>query len=172
MSPKSLSNENFDLPKNAIPLYPILKHAPVASLNKLQVNREYSLPVQPVDDDDNDGTQINCNPPICHNPNTKISKPMCPLPTDCIESMYASEGPLENTAGHVLLEKKKGFNYCTLLGELMYAYITCCPDIGYAVTTLSKFSSAPTEYHYCLLKGVAIYLQNTIGCGIRFRCTK
>ena len=92
---------------------------------------------------------------------------MCPLPTDYIEPMYASEGPLENITGHVLLEKK-GFNYCTLLGELMYTYITCCPDIGYAVTTLSKFSSAPTEYHYCLLKGVAIYLQNTIDWGIPF----
>ena len=62
----------------------------------------------------------------------------------------------------MILEKKKGFNYHTLLGELMYVYITCRCDIGYAVTTLSKFSSAPTEYHYTLLKGVAIYLQNTI----------
>ena len=87
---------------------------------------------------------------------------MCTLPTDCIKQMHAEEGPLENTTGHMILEKKKRFNYCTLLGGLMYAYITCHPDIGYAVTTLSKFSSAPTEYHYMLLKGVAIYLQNTI----------
>ena len=91
---------------------------------------------------------------------------MCPLPTNCIEQMFAEEGPLKNTTGHMILEKKKGFNYCTLLGELMYTYITCCPDIRYAVTTLSKFSSAPTEYHYTLLKGVAIYLQNTIEWGI------
>ena len=53
--------------------------------------------------------------------------------------MYANESPLESTTGYVILEKKKEFNYRTLLGELMYAYITCCPDIGYAVTTLSKF---------------------------------
>ena len=54
----------------------------------------------------------------------------------------------------------------------MYAYITCQSDIGYAVTTLSKFSSAPTYFHYKLLKGVAKYLRNTVEWGIRFRCPK
>ena len=50
----------------------------------------------------------------------------------------------------------------------MYSYITCCPDIGYAVTTLLKFSSAPTAFHYKLLKGFAKYLQSTIDWGIHF----
>ena len=54
-----------------------------------------------------------------------------------------------------------------ILGELMYAYITCQPDIGYAVTTLSKFSTSPSAYHYKLLKGVAKYLRSTILWGIR-----
>ena len=54
----------------------------------------------------------------------------------------------------------------------MYSYITCRPDISYAVTTLSKFSAAPTTYHYKLLKGVAKYLRNTIDWGIRFKCPK
>ena len=54
----------------------------------------------------------------------------------------------------------------------MYSYITCRPDIGYAVTTLSKFSSAPTDYHYKLLKGVSKYLRNTIYWGIRFKHPK
>ena len=100
------------------------------------------------------------------------SKPSSPLPSDCIDQMYSEEGPLENTTAHLALEKKKGFNYRTLLGELMYAHITCQPDIGYAVTTLSKFSSAPTEFHYKLLKGVAKYLRNTAEWGIRFRRSK
>ena len=55
-----------------------------------------------------------------------------------------------------------------ILGELMYAYITCQPDIGYAVTTLSKFSTSPSAYHYKLLKGVAKYLRSTILWGIRW----
>ena len=84
--------------------------------------------------------------------------------------MFAEEGPLKNTTGHMILEKKKGFNYHTILGELIYAYITCCPDTRYTVTKLLIFSSAPTEYHYTLLKGVSIYLQNTIEYGIRFCC--
>ena len=54
----------------------------------------------------------------------------------------------------------------------MYSYITCRPDIGYAVTTLSKFSTAPTDYHYKLLKGVAKYLQSTIDWGIQFKRPK
>ena len=83
------------------------------------------------------------------------SKPSSLLPLDCIKQMYSEEGHLKNTTAHLVLEKKKGFNYRTLLGELMYAYITCHPNIGYAVTTLSKFSSVPTEYHLKLLKGVA-----------------
>lgn len=94
------------------------------------------------------------------NRNEKISKPMCSLPTNCIKPMYAKEGSLENSIGHVLLEKKKRFNCCILFGELIYAYITCRPDIEYAVTSLSKFSLTPTEYHYSLSKGVAIYLKN------------
>ena len=47
-----------------------------------------------------------------------------------------------------------GFSYRHLLGELRYAYMTCRCDIGYAVTTLSKFSTSPSEFHYKLLKTV------------------
>ena len=100
------------------------------------------------------------------------SKPSSPLLLDCIKQMYSEESALENTTAHLVLEKKKGFNYHMLLRELMYAYITCWPDIGYAVSTLSKFSSASTKYHYKLLKGVEKYLHNTIKWGIWFRCPK
>ena len=43
------------------------------------------------------------------------------------------------------------FAYYTLVGELMYVYITCQSDIGYSVTILSKFPCAtPSDYHYVL----------------------
>ena len=64
------------------------------------------------------------------------------------------------------------FFYCTLLGELMYSYITCRPDIGYVVTTLSKFSCVPISYHYNLLQMVAKYLQATSHWSIRYKCSK
>ena len=48
----------------------------------------------------------------------------------------------------------------------MYAYITCQPDIGYVVTTLSNFSCAPSEFHYKLLKMIAKYPCTTSYWGI------
>ena len=59
-----------------------------------------------------------------------------------------------------------------LLGELMYAYITYCPDIGYSITNLSKFSCAPAEYYYKLLQMIAKYLQVTAHWGIYFKWSK
>ena len=50
----------------------------------------------------------------------------------------------------------------------MYAYITCRPDIGYAITTLSKFSSAPSAFYYKQLRHVAKYVRSTIDWGIEF----
>ena len=70
-------------------------------------------------ENNDDASKINHNTPIHYNSNKKISKPMCLLLTDCIEPMYTDNGPLENTTEHFVHEKKKGFNYYTLLGELM-----------------------------------------------------
>ena len=97
---------------------------------------------------------------------------MVPIPSDSIEKMYKETGPKEGVAAHKLLEDKMGFAYWTLLGELMYAYITCRPDIGYFVTTLSKISSAPAEYHYKLLWMVAKYLLMTAHWEIWYKRSK
>ena len=64
------------------------------------------------------------------------------LQIDCIEKMYSKEGSPEEIVAHLVIEKAEGFSSWQLLGELVYSYITCRPDIGYAVTILSKFSSA------------------------------
>ena len=50
----------------------------------------------------------------------------------------------------------------------MYAYITCWPDIGYAITTMGKFSTRPSEKNYVLLKGIAKYLCITKHWGIKY----
>ena len=52
---------------------------------------------------------------------------------------------------------------------MMYAYVTCRPDIGYAITTMSKFSNKPSERHYKLSKGIATYLCETRHWGIKFK---
>ena len=53
----------------------------------------------------------------------------------------------------------------------MYCYVTCRPDIGYAIVTMSKFSSKPLKLHYRYLKSIAKYLRNTKHWGIRFKRT-
>ena len=95
-----------------------------------------------------------------------------PLPENCIPQLYSQVGPSEGTVEHAELSTQSGFSYHSLLGELMYAYVTCRPDIGYAITTLSKFSTAPSAFHYAMLKGVAKYLRRTINWGIIYRKTK
>ena len=72
------------------------------------------------------------------NQDGKTVKPITPLSRDCLTSIYEEQGPKEGTVEHVIMEKKQGFNYRTLLGELMYSYVTSRLDIGYTITTLSK----------------------------------
>ena len=53
----------------------------------------------------------------------------------------------------------------------MYAYVVCRPDIGYAITTMSKFSTKPSAMHYYYLKGIAKYPCLTKEWGIKFKHT-
>ena len=85
---------------------------------------------------------------------------------DSLKQIYTDGGDPEGTAKYADLAADMGFGYRTLLGELLYAYITCRPDIGYAVITLSKFSVASAKIHFVLLKNVAKYLRRTIDWGL------
>ena len=106
------------------------------------------------------------NPKIDKNTHTKVAlskalyRPnrMTPMPFDCIKKMYSEMGYKKGTVWHKVLEEKAGFAYCTLLGEIMYSYMTCHLDVGYAVTTCLKLASTPSKYHYKLLKYLPQYL--------------
>ena len=76
-------------------------------------------------------------------------------------ALLLSAGPARRAAAALHAQGHR-----TLLGELLYAYVICRPDIGYAVTMLSKFSTAPADIHYQMLKHVAKYLRRTINWGI------
>jgi hypothetical protein len=104
-------------------------------------------------------------------PSEPSSKMPTPLPVDAVTTMYQHAGHPEGTPEHAALSAKHGFSYRTLLGELLYAYITCRLDIGYAVITLSKFSTCPADIHYNLLKKVCKYLRETRDWGIIYRKT-
>ena len=103
-----------------------------------------------------------------NNQKKKLSKNLLPLLDACLKTIYKECGPHEGTVDSFKLELSQGFAYCTLLGEMMYVYVACWPDIGYAITTMSKFSTKPSKYHYELLKGIVKYLWETKEWGIKF----
>jgi hypothetical protein len=93
-----------------------------------------------------------------------------PLPPSAVDMIYSgAAGPAEHSEAHATLQDKHGFSYRTLLGELLYAYVTCRPDVGYDCVALSKFAHSPNDTHYQLLKGVAKYLRWTASWGLRSR---
>lgn len=102
---------------------------------------------------------------MCVNAMDYESKIIVPIWSNNIEQMFKETCPEENTTYHKVFEEKMGFSNCTLitqLVEVMYAYINCTPDIGYAVNTLSKLSCSPSEYHYKRLKIVVVKYLRTI----------
>jgi hypothetical protein len=80
--------------------------------------------------------------------------------------MQVPAGPAEGTLEHRELEAGVGFGYCQVLGELVYAYVVCELDIGFAITLLLKFTSAPAREHYLALKNIVRYLCRTKDWGI------
>ena len=68
---------------------------------------------------------INLQTPVNTDFTMEPSRTIALLPSDCIDQLYKDKGPAEGSNGHLLLEKSSGFSYRTLLGELMYSFITC-----------------------------------------------
>jgi hypothetical protein len=95
-----------------------------------------------------------------------------PHASSCVEELYKvtglDEGSPDALALALALAQAQGFGYRILLCELLYAYTTCRPDIGYAVVTLSKFSKNPAPIHYAKPKQVAKYLRATSTWGINY----
>jgi hypothetical protein len=56
--------------------------------------------------------------------------------------------------------------YHSAIGSLMYATITTCPDIAYAVNSLSQFNTKPTQMHWNTVMHIFRYLKGTKEIGI------
>ena len=81
----------------------------------------------------------------CHGWNTPgkyYRKPIEPLHLDAMKEMDTTPGPT-TIKDKMTLEKKEGFGYPKAVSELLYAYVLCRPDIGYAMAELSKFIQNP-----------------------------
>ena len=58
--------------------------------------------------------------------------------------------------------------YQSAIGSLMYLSVSTRPDITYAVSVLTKFSSKPTNQHWTALKRVMRYLKGTVNFDILY----
>jgi len=86
-------------------------------------------------------------------PRELSNKPKPPLHESNVANLFnLAAGLVENTPEHKALKAEQGFGYRSVLGEILFAYVLCRPDIGYTVTTLAKFSTAPNALHYKSLK--------------------
>jgi len=109
------------------------------------------------------------------NPSLRESsnKPKPPLHESNVANLFnLAAGPVENTPEHKALEAEQGFGYRSVLGEILFAYVICRPGIGYAVTTLTKFSTAPNALHYEYLKHLVICLCQTQDWDIMHWCSE
>jgi hypothetical protein len=79
------------------------------------------------------------------------------VPTPMVKD---NSGGIATTDSPLLKHDDHG-QYRSLIGSLMYAANITRPDIAYATTALSRFLSAPTEFHMKLAKRVLRYLAGT-----------
>jgi hypothetical protein len=57
-----------------------------------------------------------------------------------------------------IIQNCMGFNYRQAIGKLIYAMVTCRPDISYLLIKLSQYSNNWAEEHYKAVKDIFYYL--------------
>jgi hypothetical protein len=101
-----------------------------------------------------EGIKIHCSTYIkklaaAHGWETTSGKPLEPIHPDAVKELELSCGPpIADFNEGIALMWENGFNYRTIVGEIVYAYMLCRPDFGYAVTLLSRFKTCPAQCHY------------------------
>ena len=98
--------------------------------------------------------------------NTVIKTPMH-HDKKILTSLEHAEGPTD-TNEQIQLQQSMKFSYRQAIGELIFAAITCRPDILYAVIKLSQYSNNPHQDHYIAVKRIYKYLRSTIHEGLHF----
>ena len=92
-----------------------------------------------------------------------------PLPQNdsFVKSFLSATGNASETA-QAKLSASMGIKYRNVLGELIFALVTCRPDLSYAVVKCAQATTAPHEIHYHGLKHLLKYLYSTKDDGIYF----
>ena len=93
-----------------------------------------------------------------------------PLPMDP-EPAYRTRLETEEPASENerrSLEKEYGFKYRQGVGEILFAMVTCRPDICFPIVKLSQYAIAPARIHFEALKHLYRYLKHTTDDGIYY----
>ena len=92
----------------------------------------------------------------------KSSQTRTPLTSDrnFIKDLETSKGPTDSQLAQKLL-LNMNFKYLQTIGEILFAAITCRPDILFAVIKLSQYSTHLAKIHYNGVKHVFKYLHDT-----------
>ena len=99
------------------------------------------------------------------------TSPTNPIPMNDNNKFHRDLETFTPTEDIVALEKEMGFGYKNAIGELIYAMVTCRPDISFSVLKLSQYSTKPHRIHFEAIKDVYRYLKHTSEEGIYF-CRK
>ena len=95
--------------------------------------------------------------------------PKFPVPMtddkDYIKQLESAEPPT-NDQDKAHLQLSMRFNYRQAIGELIYAMVTCRPDISFPLIKLSQHSANPAQIHYEAVVNIFRYLHATIDDGI------
>ena len=86
---------------------------------------------------------------------------------DYIQEFDTSTGPTDLTE-KLQLEKDMGFKFRAATGELIFAMVTCRPEISNAVIKLTQFNNNPARIHYEAAKHLLLYLYQTKNEGLYF----
>ena len=98
-----------------------------------------------------------------------VNMPTFPLPMtedkEYIRQLETADAPTtEEDKTKLQLDMK--FNYRQAIGELIFALVTCRPDISFPLIKLSQYSANPARIHYEAVINIFRYLNSTIDDGI------
>lgn len=97
---------------------------------------------------------------------TPVKTPMV-YNSKALNEIATTQGPTDSVEASKLQLQHK-FNFCQAIGKLMFAAVTCRPDILFLTIYLSQFSCYPVSCHYFAVKRIFRYLRFTIAIGLYF----
>ena len=86
--------------------------------------------------------------------------------SELFEKMGGSNLQSDTEANRRLKEWAEKYSYPMIIGSLIHAYVHTRPDIGYAVSVLSRRMADPELHHYKAARYLLLYLRATKELGI------